>query len=336
MFIGIDHKSFARLTDAEKAAQRATDLTHQLLTYAKGGAPIKKVASIADTVKEAVNFALSGSNVKCVYNIPSNLWSTEVDKGQMNQVFNNLIINSIHAMPDGGTVRVAFENSAIKEDEVPSLGPGAYVRITFSDEGVGIAAENLGRIFDPYFTTKPTGSGLGLSTVFSILKRHEGHIFVESTQGTGTTFTIYIPALEDTVTPECQVTEGIKFGKGKILIMDDEPLIRSVAGELFTALGYEVGFAGDGQEAIYIYKREKDEGKPFDVVIMDLTVPGGMGGKEAVSRLHEIAPDAKVLVSSGYSVDPIMAEYKKYGFCGVINKPYNANQVSEIIRNVLG
>ena len=335
MFIGIGHKSFERLSEAEKAAQRATDLTYQLLTFAKGGAPIKKATSITETVKEAVNFALSGSNVKCVYSIPINLWSTEVDKGQMNQVFNNLIINSIQAMPNGGTVHVGFENCTVYGEEVASLKPGDYLRITFRDEGFGIPEGHLGRIFDPYFTTKETGSGLGLSTVFSIIKRHEGRIVVNSTVGVGTTFTIYIPALKDTVSPELQETAGVRHGKGKILIMDDEELIKKVAGGILTALGYEVGFAKDGQEAILMFRKAEDEKKPFDLVIMDLTIPGGMGGKEAVFKLHEIAPHAKILVSSGYSVDPIMSEYRKYGFCGVINKPYNANQASEIIRNVL-
>ncbi len=335
MFIGIDHKAFERLTEAEKAAQRATDLTHQLLTFAKGGAPVKKAALITGIAKEAVNFALSGSNVKCFYNIPANLWSTEVDKGQINQVFNNLIINAIHAMPEGGSVHIGFENYTVSGGEVPSLEPGDYVRITFRDEGVGIPDEHLGRIFDPYFTTKATGSGLGLSSVFSILKRHEGHISVKSAAGAGTAFTIYIPALKDTACPGCQETAGVRHGKGKILIMDDEALIRNVAGAILAALGYEIGFAGDGNEAIFLYMNAQKENRPFDLVIMDLTIPGGMGGKEAVTKLHELAPHAKVLVSSGYSVDPVMSEYGKYGFCGVINKPYNTNQVSEIISKVL-
>jgi len=335
MTIDIDHKAFGRLTEAEKAAQRATDLTHQLLTFAKGGAPIKKVASIADIVREAVNFALSGSSVNCVYSIPVNLWNTEVDKGQMTQVFNNLIINAIHAMPKGGTVHIAFENISIAAEEVLSLNAGDYVRITFRDEGIGIPEQYLVRIFEPYYTTRKTGSGLGLSTVFSILKRHEGHIAVKSEVGVGTTFNIYIPALKDSVSPECEAVQGIKPGKGRILIMDDELLIRNVSGEILSALGYEVGFAKEGTEAIDEYNRAKNDGNPFDLVIMDLTIPGGMGGKEAVAKLRISSPEAKVIVSSGYSVDPIMSEYKKYGFSGVISKPYNANQVSETISKIL-
>jgi PAS domain S-box-containing protein len=336
MLIGIDHKAFERLTEAEKAAQRATDLTYQLLTFAKGGAPIKKVASITEIVKEAVSFALSGSSVNCTYNIPANLWSTEVDKGQMSQVFNNLIINAIQAMPNGGTVHIGFENIPVAEKEVVPLNAGDYVRITFRDEGVGIPKQHISRIFEPYYTTKQTGNGLGLSTVFSILKRHDGYISIKSKVGVGTTFTIYIPALKDTDSSDSESVGGIKLGKGKILIMDDEPLIRNVATEIMSALGYEVGIAKDGKEAIEAYKKAQTEGKPFDLVIMDLTVPGGMGGKEAVAKLREFAPSAKVIVSSGYSVDPIMSEYKKYGFSGVINKPYNANQVSATISKILG
>lgn len=335
MQIGADNKAFQRLTEAEKAAQRAADLTHQLLTFSKGGAPIKKIASITDIVKEAVTFALSGSNVKCVYSIPTHLWSAEVDKGQMNQVFNNLIINAIQAMPDGGTVRIDFQNVVIAENEIADLRAGHYIKITFNDEGVGIPEEHLGKIFDPYYTTKKTGSGLGLATVFSILRRHEGSISVKSIMGAATTFTIYIPALKDTFNPEYEETGGMRRGKGKILIMDDEEFVRNVSGDILTALGYEVDFARDGKEAIDIYGKEAKKGKPFDLVIMDLTIPGGLGGKEAVVKLHEIDPDAKIIVSSGYSVDPIMSDYKKYGFCGVINKPYNANQVSEVVGSIL-
>jgi two-component system cell cycle sensor histidine kinase/response regulator CckA len=335
MQLGVENKSFQRLSDAEKAAQRATDLTHQLLTFAKGGAPIKKLTSIAEIVREAVGFALSGSNVRCIYNIPVNLWGSEVDKGQMNQVFNNLIINSIHAMPNGGTVKASFENINIGAEEIADLNAGNYIRTTFSDEGTGIHEELLGKIFDPYFSTKKTGSGLGLSTVYSILRRHEGGITVESQLGVGTTFTIYIPAVKDLVSSEREETSAVTRGKGKLLVMDDEELIRKVSGEILTALGYEVHFAHDGTEAIEIYKREKNNGAPFDLVIMDLTIPGGIGGKEAIVKLREFDSNATVIVSSGYSVDPIMADFKKYGFSGVINKPYSANQVSEVISKIL-
>ncbi len=335
MEIGADKVAFQLLTDAERAGRRAADLTHQLLTFSKGGAPIKKIVSITDIAREAVNFALSGSNVKCVYSIPTHLWSVEVDKGQINQVFNNLIINAIQAMPNGGTVRLDFQNVTLAEEEIADLRAGYYVRVIFSDEGDGIAEENLRKIFDPYYTTKKTGSGLGLATVFSILKRHESTISVKSLAGAGTTFTIYIPALKDIVNSEREETGAIRKGKGKILVMDDEEFVRDICVHILTRLGYEVDFAKDGNEAIDIYGRETREGKPFDLVIMDLTIPGGLGGKEAVVKLQRIDPHAKVIVSSGYSVDPIMSDYKKYGFCGVINKPYNTNEVSEVVSGIL-
>lgn len=335
MQIGADNIACRRLTEAEKAAHRAADLTHQLLTFSKGGAPIKNIVSITEIAKEAVNFALSGSNVKCVYTIPSHLWSVEVDRGQMNQVFNNLIINAVQAMPDGGTVHIDFQNVVIENSEAGELRAGNYIRVIFRDEGIGIPPEYLGKIFDPYYTTKRTGSGLGLATVFSILKRHEGGISVKSTVGEGAVFTMHIPAIKDTVNSEREEAGGMKKGKGRILVMDDDELIRNVAVEILTALGYEVGCAADGKETVDMYIREADQGKPFDLVIMDLTIPGGLGGKETAARLLKIAPEAKLIVSSGYSVDPIMSDYRKFGFCGVINKPYNAGRLSEVVNDIL-
>jgi PAS domain S-box-containing protein len=334
MQIGVEHKSFSRLTDAEKAARRATDITHQLLTFAKGGAPVKKPASISEIAKESCHFATSGAHAKCVYTIPPSLWSVAVDKGQMSQVFNNLIINSIHAMSKGGMIHLGFENVTLRENQIAPLKQGDYVKITIRDEGIGISEENLSKIFAPYFTTKPNGTGLGLATVLSIVNRHEGHISVESKPGKGAAFTIYIPAIKDTIASAAQES-GVQAGRGKILVMDDEELIRNVAGEILKELGYEVAFAKDGKEAIEAYLKAEREKKPFDVVIMDLTVPGGMGGKEAAANLLAVAPGSKIIVSSGYSMDPIMADYRKFGFCGVVRKPYNANEISEAIAKVI-
>lgn len=333
--IGPEHAAGARLAEAEKATQRAADLTRQLLTFARGGAPIRKTAAVADIARESCRFALSGSNVKGRFSVPPALWSSEVDRGQINQVFNNLMINAIHAMPHGGSVHIGFENVSVRDRAVPTLRGGDYIKITVQDEGEGIPEENLTRIFDPYFTTKPKGNGLGLATALSILKRHEGYITVESKVGAGTTFTLYLPAVKDASCPASEERKTIRFGHGRVLVMDDEDVVRSVAGGILGALGYEVSFARDGREAIDVYKRALALQKPFDIVIMDLTIPGGMGGKEAVKGLHAIAPDAKVIVSSGYSLDPIMSEYRKYGFCGVIEKPYSAHQISETIHQVL-
>jgi PAS domain S-box-containing protein len=327
--LGAEHKSFSRLIDAEKAAKMAADLTQQLLTYAKGGAPVKKPASLIEIVRDACAFALSGSNVKCFHTVPASLWSAEVDKGQIGQVFNNLILNSIHAMPKGGAVHVAFENVIVQENNAASLKPGDYIKVTFRDEGTGIPEANLSRIFEPYFTSKEGGTGLGLATVLSIINRHEGSISVASKPGAGATFTVYVPALRDTFSAATEEVKTVQKGHGRVLVMDDEELVRNVAGFILNDLGYEVTLAGDGNETIEAYLKAAREGKPFDVVIMDLTIPGGMGGKDAVRNLRAIAPDAKVLVSSGYSKDPIMAEYKKYGFCGVVCKPYEGIELSE-------
>jgi two-component system cell cycle sensor histidine kinase/response regulator CckA len=335
MQLGADHRSFTRLIEAEKAAKMAADLTQQLLTFAKGGAPVKKPASILEIAREACTFAMSGSNIKCFHTIPASLWSVEVDRSQISQVFNNLIINAIHAMPGGGAVHVAFENATVRDNNAASLKQGDYVKITFHDEGTGIPEEKLPKIFEPYFTTKEGGTGLGLATVFSIIKRHEGTITVASKAGAGTTFTLYIPALRDTHSPMSQEVRTVRTGQGRILIMDDEELVRSVAGAILSELGYAVAYAKDGKEAIAAYLEAEKEQNPFDVVIMDLTIPGGMGGKDAVKHLRAAAPDAKVVVSSGYSKDPIMAEHEKYGFCGVVCKPYDAGELSEEVSRVM-
>ncbi len=327
-----------RLAEAEKAAQRAKDLTMQLLTFAKGGAPIKTTASITGIIKETARFTLTGSASKCVYDLSDDLWTVVVDKGQISQVINNLVLNAAQAMPSGGVIRIAGENLELKEDQAgyqELLENGSYVKISISDEGVGIPHEYLSQIFDPYFTTKQKGSGLGLATCYSIIKRHGGHIFVESQQGVGTTFTLLLPAMPHVELTDELAFEALERGSGRILLMDDEQTILDIAGKMLTHLGYEVAFAKDGDETIRIYQDARQAGKGFDVVIMDLTVPGGMGGKEAVSRLRQIDPDLIAVVSSGYSTDPVMADFHKYGFAACIAKPYNLKRLSEVLSRVL-
>jgi two-component system cell cycle sensor histidine kinase/response regulator CckA len=324
-----------RLTEAEKACMQAKELTQQLLTFSRGGAPVKKVTSIAHLLSDSAIFASSGSNARCECSIPDDLWAAEVDEGQISQVVNNLVINAEQAMPGGGVIKVSAENIFLSESVLP-LEDGNYVKISVEDQGVGIPEQHLQRIFDPYFTTKQKGSGLGLATSYSIIRNHDGHIVVESILGVGTTFHIYLPASsEEAVTREKMEEEIPVMGKGNILVMDDEEFIRELVGDMLVNIGYEATTVSDGAEAVELYKEAKESGRPFDAVIMDLTVPGGMGGREALRRIMEIDPEIKAIVSSGYSNDPIMADFGKYGFSGVIAKPYKTGELSEVLYKVM-
>jgi CheY-like chemotaxis protein/anti-sigma regulatory factor (Ser/Thr protein kinase) len=334
MYVGKESRAYRRLEEAERATMRAADLTQQLLTFSKGGAPIKRSASIVEIIEESARFALSGSNVKCVCQFPDNLWSVEVDEGQMHQVFHNLVINADQAMPEGGIITVHADNAILGAG-----GPvqaGKYVKIVFEDQGTGISEEHIQKIFAPYFTTKEKGRGLGLAVVYSIIKNHGGHITVESRLGAGTTFTLYLPASDKPIAEEKGHEEEPIVGKGRILLMDDEDVVRDIAGEILKEIGYEVEIAKDGREALELYRTAEESARPFDVVIMDLTIPGGMGGKEAIKKLHEINPRVKAIVSSGYANDPVMANFRDYGFDAVIPKPYSGKDLSRIVHKILG
>jgi PAS domain S-box-containing protein len=327
-----------RLGEAEKASLRAKDLTHQLLTFSKGGAPVKKTSSIPDLLRDSAWFALSGSNVRCDLSIPGDLWPVEVDEGQISQVIHNLTINADQAMPHGGVIKVYAQNISVGPEHKlgPSLIGKKYVRLSVEDQGVGIPQENIAKVFDPYFTTKQKGSGLGLASCYSILKNHGGFITVESEIGTGTVFHVYLPAASATKAIQRPTANGPITGKGLVLVMDDEEILRNFVAELLKYLGYEVQLASDGEEAIELYGKAKAAGRPFDCVLMDLTIPGAMGGKEAIQQLLEIDPDVTAIVSSGYSDDPVMADYERHGFRGVVAKPYDAVQLSEVLHKVLG
>ncbi len=338
-----DDKIYGLLSEAQHASILAKDLTRKLITFSKGGAPIKKTIDISPLVKRATEFSLSGSNIKCGFYIPDELWHVEIDETQIGQAIYNLVMNAREAMSDGGTIRVAAGNVNII-DGAPTLKEGRYVKISFKDEGIGIPKKNMKKIFDPYFTTKEMGTqkgmGLGLSICHSIIKGHGGDVSVESQEGVGATFNIYLSASEGKASKEkpekSQMNATPVSGKGRILVMDDEKMIRDLAGEILSYLGYKVSFSKDGAKAIEIYKDAMESREPFDAVILDLTVRGGMGGKEAIRKLMEIDPHVTGIVSSGYSDDSVMTDFEKYGFKGVVAKPYSVNEVSVVLGEVIG
>jgi PAS domain S-box-containing protein len=323
------------LKDAESAVMRARDLTQQLLTFARGGEPVRSAVRLPEVVTEAANFALHGSKVRCDFNIEDGLWTAEVDKGQIGQVVQNLVINAVQAMPHGGVMSISMRNQRLAEDDIRQLEQGDYLCIVITDTGTGIRAENLARIFDPYFTTKQSGSGLGLATVYSIIRKHHGHIEVESELEKGTSFRFWLPAVPDARPTAAEVTHAHDKLTGRVLFMDDEEPIREMAHTLLKRLGFEVTSVADGQAVMRSYVEAMNNGGRFDLVIMDLTVPGGMGGREAMAELHKVDPRVKGIVSSGYSSDPVMANYRAHGFHGMVAKPYRLTDLAKAIRSVL-
>jgi PAS domain S-box-containing protein len=337
IFLDESHKSCKPLGAAEKASQRAAELAHQLLTFAKGGVPIKKTITLQHIINECVSFILRGSNVQGVVDISDSLHAVEADEGQISQAFGNIILNGVHAMPGGGTLKIYGENVTLESKNKMALPPGKYVKIEFTDKGCGIADDNLKKIFDPYFTTKAKGTGLGLSSAYSIFIRHGGCIDLQSAVGVGTTFTCYLPSTGE-VFPEQRAdlkSPDVDFSVGgMILVMDDEEMIRDIAAEILDYLGYQATTCNRGEDAVELYKAARESGMPFFAAIMDLTIPGGMGGKEAAEQILAIDPKAHLIVSSGYSVDPVMANYKSYGFCGAVGKPYEAKEIAQVLSSI--
>ncbi len=325
------------LARAQKASSKAKDLTQQLLTFSKGGAPVKKLAAIADLIRDTADFGTRGTNVRCEYLLPDDLWHAEVDAGQISQVIQNLVINAVQAMPQGGTIQISARNVTIHPMETAGLREGNYVAIVVRDNGQGIAKEHISRIFEPYFTTKLAGSGLGLATTYSIVKKHDGMIDVESAPGIGTTFYVYLPASLDAAQPGPGHADHAptERSSGKILVMDDDALVRETAGMLLDLLGYEGEFAADGDRALDMYRKAMSEGSPYKAVIMDLTIPGGKGGRSTIRQLLEIDPHARVIVSSGYSNDTIMSNYALHGFAGIVVKPYTLDELDAELQRVL-
>lgn len=322
----------------ETAANEARNLTKQLLTFSKGGAPVKKISTIENLIKNTINFALSGSNIKSNLNIPKNIWATNIDEGQITQVMNNIIINAKQAMPEGGEINITVDNIKITQEKRILTFPhkvGKFVKISIRDHGKGIPINDINRIFDPFFSTKKDGNGLGLAITFSIIKKHEGYITVESEPNKGTTFHLYLPALKEDSPSKMKPQNKTISGKGKILLMDDDKNILVVTGAMLENLGYDVILTENGENAIEEILNARELNSPIDLAIMDLTIPGGMGGKEAIEKIKVIDPDFKIIVSSGYSNDEIMANHKAFGVNGILVKPYQITDLSSVLNKVL-
>lgn len=334
-----DHPAHSYMQVAHQALERATNLTKQLLTFAKGGEPILEAVSVQQVINDVVQFNLSGSSVKAVINLPDNLWPVKADKGQFGQVFANLTINAKHAMPMGGTLYLSAENVPCEKGDVPAIISGDCIKLMVRDEGVGMTADLLDKIFDPYFSTKQTGSGLGLATVRSIIEKHNGQISVVSEPGQGTTFTICLPADRDAASvadnSDLNTSAPSSVTTGRVLIVDDEKLVQNVLVEMLEIIGYATDVAVEGEAGRDKYLAAQNHGNPYALVIMDLTIPGGMGGQEATKEILAIDPDARVIATSGYSTDPIMARFLDYGFCGRISKPFRLDDVKREVSRVL-
>ncbi|HTG01287.1 MAG TPA: ATP-binding protein [Nitrospirota bacterium] len=323
------------LEQAEKALNLSINLTGQLLTFSKGGKPVKRARALSPIISTSVNFALSGSHSDSRITVPPDLWMVDADEGQISQVIQNISLNASEAMPEGGTVVITAENCELSAGHALLPAGGRFVGLSISDSGVGIPEGLLAKIFDPYFTTKQRGSGLGLATSYSIIKNHGGAIKVSSHPGKGSVFTVYLPAAGAAAEPEPHAAPTAVRRRGKVLVMDDEEVVRNVAREMIVALGHEVVCAAHGDDALARIKEARDAGKSFDVVILDLTIKGGMGGEQTIRRLNEIAPGTRAVVSSGYADSQVIADFKSLGFSAFLNKPYRIDSLKSCLDSLL-
>jgi len=326
---------YNRLANAERAISRARDLSSQLLTFSRRRTPQKKVVSMQQLLMSEVEFALRGSTVSCSFSIPGNLGLVEIDEVQISQVIHNLVINAVQAMPNGGNIYVAGENILIDDKASIPLSRGNYIKISLKDEGIGIPQDHLIKIFDPYFTTKQQGSGLGLSIAYSNIKNHGGLLTVEAEIGKGATFHFYLPMSTLAKVSEMEPNMPLEMGNGKILVMDDDVLVRNSLEEMLTKLGYEVETSCHGGEAVEKFRHAQSLGKSFRIAILDLTIPGGMGALETMRKLVEMDPQIKAIISSGYPLNDVMQEFQRYGFAGVLEKPFKLKMLGETLSAVL-
>jgi PAS domain S-box-containing protein len=338
----IDKKNVASqiasyIKKAELASEQAKNMTKQLLTFAKGGQPVKEVTDVSDMIHEATNMVLAGGTVALQTNMDEDLKSAKIDRGQMIQVIQNLLINAKEAMPRGGYITVSATNISIEEAErlFQVETPDGFIKLVVEDNGPGIPQAKIERIFDPFFTTKNSGNGLGLAICQSIVRKHQGYIMVKSREGIGTAFEVYFPGTNEEITRKMPSFEWNVPENQHILLMDDDPIIRETSSEMLSHLGFKVVSAECGEDAIDLYCEMRKLGSPFDLVIMDLTIPAGMGGRETIVELLKLDPDAVAIVSSGYSNDPVMAQFEDYGFKGALEKPFNMTQMKGVIQGVL-
>ena len=327
---------FNFLSEAENASLRARKLTQQLLTFAKGGTPLKKPMAVQQVLTESATFALSGSSTRCEFDIPDDLWLVEADDGQLGQVIHNLTVNADQAMPSGGALTIRAENVTLTYEQATRehlSAHGDFIKLTIQDNGCGIPIPALHKIFDPYFSMKPGGSGLGLSTAYSIIQNHHGAITAKSLPNDGATFIIHLPASQ-TYTTAPQASADAVTGEGRVLVMDDEESIRLLLGEMLRHLGYDVQCVAEGHEALERYQEAYHAHQPFHAVILDLTVTGGLGGKDTVEQLRQFDPQVKAIVSSGYSNDPVLSRYSTFGFHGVVAKPFRLAELSQVLHQI--
>jgi len=321
------------LVEIEKAAIRAKDLSMQLLTFSEGKKPFKTLTAIDKLIKDSTLSVLKGTKVNCEFFISPDLWNVEIDRRQIGQAINNLIILAYHAMSNGGTINIQAYNVSLGSENMLGLKSGDYIKVSMRTQGLVIPFENTEKIFASS-TNKPGGGSLELATAYSIIKNNNGHITLESKAGFGTTFYIYLPASSDKLDIKEREKRLIR-GQGSVLVMDDEDMVRLVTGKMLYQLGYTAEFVKNGDEAIQVYKKAKESSNGFDAVIIDLTIPGGMGGKETIRKLIDYDPQVKAIVASGYAHDPVMSEYKDYGFCGAVPKPFTIEELGNLLQSIL-
>ena len=336
IFPGLEEKVYEKLVRAEKASMQAKDLTNQLFSLSRGKSPMLKVTSLKDLLKDAEDNASEFAGIDCQSIVPDDLWLVKIDKLQISQVINNIIVNARQAMPEGGTISIKAENVTLESGESSDLKAGKYVKVSVEDHGVGIRKEFLARVFEPSFTTKQKGSGFGLAVAQFIIDSHGGHISVESQLGVGTTFSFYLPACSGQDSEDGAETNELFQGAGRVLVMDDEEVITDFVFEVLTSMGYDVAKAQNGTEAVELYKSASSGGKAFDAVILNLMVQNGMGGVETIEELQKINPGVKAVVSSGYSNHPVMINFEQYGFCAALAKPYKVRELGKVMSKVTG